>query len=76
MVINHQPTRRSTLLVLTRKTDEVITIQNPDDPTRPIEITVVEIKGNAEVRLGITAPRSTVVDRREVWELKQAEKLP
>lgn len=63
------------MLVLTRKTDEVITIQNPDDPAHPIEITVVEIKGNAEVRLGITAPRSTVVDRREIWDQKQAKKL-
>ena len=62
------------MLVLTRKTDEVIMIQNPADPAHPIQVTVVEIKGTGEVRLGITAPRSTVVDRREVWESKQQEK--
>lgn len=62
------------MLVLTRKADEIITIQNPADPDHPIEITVVEVKGSGEVRLGITAPRSTVVDRREIWDQKQAEK--
>ena len=49
------------MLVLSRKRDEVICI-GPD-----IRIQVVDIRGD-KVRLGITAPRSVVVDREEVFD--------
>jgi carbon storage regulator len=52
------------LLVLTRKIGEEIIID--DD----ICITVVAIQGD-RVRLGITAPRATRVDRREVHERRK-----
>ena len=48
------------MLVLTRKTDEVITIG--DD----IRIMVIEIRGD-KVRLGIDAPKHIGVHRQEVW---------
>lgn len=54
------------MLVLTRRINEVITIGND------IEVTVLGIKGN-QVRLGIAAPRSVVVDREEIAERKRAE---
>jgi carbon storage regulator len=49
------------VLVLTRKTEESITIGNN------VTITVLEIRGN-QVRLGIDAPRHTPVNRTEVYE--------
>ena len=49
------------MLVLTRKTDESITIGND------ITVTVLEIRGN-QVRLGIKAPKHTPVNRTEVYE--------
>jgi carbon storage regulator len=55
------------MLVLTRKVGEEIVI-NGD--TR---LTVVAIRGD-RVRLGITAPRQTVVDRREIHELRIAQR--
>lgn len=48
------------MLVLTRKPGEAIVIG--DD----IEIEIVAI-GGGKVRVGITAPRSTTVHRKEVW---------
>lgn len=38
-----------------------------------IEITVVEVRGD-KVRLGITAPPHVTVDRKEIFEAKQAER--
>lgn len=49
------------MLVLTRKSNQSIMINNN------IEITVVEIKGGV-VKLGITAPRSVQVYRKEIYE--------
>ena len=48
------------MLVLSRQHDESIMIG--DD----VEITIVEIRGD-KVRLGIEAPQSVSVHRREVW---------
>jgi carbon storage regulator len=48
------------MLVLTRKKDQSIVIG--DD----IKITIVDIRGD-KVRLGIDAPRSVPVHRKEVW---------
>jgi carbon storage regulator len=55
------------MLVLTRKVGEQIVIK--DD----ICITIVAIQGD-RVRLGITAPRETVVDRQEIHERRIAQR--
>jgi carbon storage regulator len=52
------------MLFLTRKIREEIVIDEG------IRITIVDIEGN-RVRLGITAPRETVVDRLEVYERRR-----
>ena len=49
------------MLVLTRKINESITIGNT------ITVSVLEIRGN-QVRLGIEAPKSTPVNRTEIYE--------
>lgn len=54
------------MLVLSRQRDETIMIG--DD----IEITVVDIRGD-KVRLGITAPTTIPVHRKEVYEAIQRE---
>ena len=54
------------MLVLSRQRDETIMIG--DD----IEITVVDIRGD-KVRLGITAPTSVPVHRKEVYEAIKRE---
>ena len=54
------------MLVLSRKPGEALRIG--DD----VEITVVEVKGDM-VRLGIQAPRTVQVWRKELWEAIVAE---
>ena len=54
------------MLVLSRQKDESIMIG--DD----VEITIVDVRGD-KVRLGITAPRSISVHRREVYDAIQRE---
>ena len=44
------------MIVLMRGTDQAILIGYPQSGEAPIEITVVEVKGD-QVRLGIIAPR-------------------
>lgn len=60
------------MLVLTRAFDESIMIG--DD----IEIVIVDFKGfradNRRVRIGIKAPPSVSVHRKEIWEAIQREK--
>lgn len=56
------------MLVLTRKPNQSIMIGEE------IEVSVVEIKGD-QVKLGITAPRSVKVHRREVFEAIQRENI-
>ncbi len=56
------------MLVLSRQRDETIMIG--DD----IEITVVDIRGD-KVRLGITAPNSVPVHRKEVYDAIKRENL-
>jgi carbon storage regulator len=53
------------MLVLTRRAGEEIIIAGN------ITITVAGLQGD-RVRLGITAPRSVAVDRKEVYERRQA----
>jgi len=55
------------VLILTRKTTEVIRIGND------VQVIVLAIKRN-EVRLGIVAPLDVVVDREEVAERKRRER--
>ena len=62
------------MLVLTRRTDETIMIGDPKKPEECIEVTVTGVKGD-EVRIGVNAPRAVAVDRKEVWEQKQGERL-
>lgn len=54
------------MLILTRKVNERIVIG--DD----IEVSVVEIRGD-QVKLGIVAPKTVKVHRREVFDAIQAE---
>ena len=56
-------------LILTRKTDEAIRIE--DD----IRLVIVEIRGD-RVRIGIEAPRSVSVHRQEVYEKIKNENNP
>jgi carbon storage regulator len=49
------------MLVLTRKPDQSIMVGND------IEITILEVRGE-QVRLGIRAPRSVTVHRKEVYD--------
>lgn len=55
------------MLVLTRQRDESIMIG--DD----VEIIIVDVRGD-KVRLGITAPKSIPVHRREIYDNIQREK--
>ena len=54
------------MLVLTRREDESIMIGND------IEVKVLDLKDN-QVKLGVVAPRSVAVHRREVYLAIQAE---
>jgi carbon storage regulator len=56
------------MLVLTRKPNQSIMIGEE------IEVSVVEVKGD-QVKLGITAPRSVKVHRKEVFEAIQRENI-
>lgn len=54
------------MLALSRKKDEAIIINNN------VEITVIEVKGD-QVKLGIQAPKSVPVYRKEVYlQIKEA----
>ncbi len=56
------------MLVLTRKKDQAIVINDN------IEITVLDIQGD-QVRIGINAPRSVSIHRKEVYlEIQQENK--
>lgn len=56
------------MLALSRRKDEAIVIN--DD----IEVTVIEIKGD-QVKLGITAPKSVPIYRKEVYiQIQNANK--
>jgi carbon storage regulator len=55
------------MLVLSRCKDESIMVGER------VEITIVDVRGN-KVRLGITAPRSVPVHRKEVFDAIHREK--
>jgi carbon storage regulator len=52
------------VLILSRRVGEVIRIGDN------IEITIVSVQRDGQVRVGITAPKSVSVDREEVAERK------
>lgn len=52
------------MLVLSRKKDETIVIDQPG--CEPIKITVVRIDNKNKVRLGIEAPKNVAVMRQEL----------
>jgi len=58
------------MLVLSRQKEQSIMIGDGDDL---IEITIVDIRGD-KVRLGINAPKTIPVHRKEVYEAIQKEK--
>jgi carbon storage regulator len=59
------------MLILTRRVGETVMIG--DDVT----VTVVGIKGNQIVRVGINAPRSVEVHRKEIYKrIKAGERRP
>ena len=56
------------MLALSRKKDEAIVINNN------VEITIIEIKGE-QVKLGISAPKSVPIYRKEVYlQIQEANK--
>ncbi len=55
------------MLVLSRQRGESIMIGGN------VEVSIIDIRGN-KVRLGITAPREIEVDRKEIYEKKEAAK--
>jgi len=55
------------MLVLSRQKDESIIIGDN------VEVTIVDVRGD-KVRLGVTAPKTIPVHRREVYEAIQREK--
>ena len=57
------------MLVLSRQRDESIMIGEGDDV---VEIIIVDVRGD-NVRLGITAPKSIPVHRREIYDAIQRE---
>jgi carbon storage regulator len=66
-MIRAAPRRNGNMLVLSRKKNESIVINND------ITIVVVEIRGD-KVRLGVEAPKEVPVHRREVYEaIKRSE---
>jgi len=58
------------MLVLSRQKDESIVIGDGDDK---VVITIVDVRGD-KVRLGIVAPRTTSVHRKEIYEAIQRER--
>ena len=67
--IKNNLTKGIKMLVLSRQKDESIMVGDE------VEITIVDVRGD-KVRLGITAPRSIDVHRKEVYEAIQREKEP
>ena len=56
------------MLVLTRKTDESITIGHS------IKISILEVKGN-QVKLGVKAPKDIPINRTEIYERIMSENI-
>jgi carbon storage regulator len=63
------------MLVLTRKSQEVVVVGGPDGLDPVLTVTVLEIRGE-KVRLGFEAPADVRVHRLEVWERIRAGSQP
>ena len=61
------------MLVLTRTLEEIVTLGDPRSTDLPIEIQILEIRGD-QVRIGVKAPRSVAVHRKEIYDKQQEEK--
>ena len=61
------------MLVLTRHLEQILTIGDPHSAEPPIEIQILEIRGD-QVRIGVKAPRSVEVHRKEIYDKQQEEK--
>jgi carbon storage regulator len=59
------------MLLLSRKVSETIMIEIPG---ATVEVTVMGVAGN-QVRLGITAPKHVPVNRLEIYNRIQLEKI-
>jgi len=62
------------MLVLTRTLTEIITLGDPLSTDLPMEIEVLEVRGD-QVRIGVKAPDSVKVHRKEIWLQIQQERL-
>jgi carbon storage regulator len=56
------------MLILTRRVGEALMIGNE------VTVTVLAVKGN-QVRIGVNAPKDVAVNREEVYERVQHEKM-
>jgi carbon storage regulator len=65
--IGNEILRSQSLLVLTRRIGETVTIGND------VTVTVLSVKGN-QVRIGVNAPKDVPVHREEIYERVQREK--
>ena len=57
-------------LEFTKTLGETICFSDPLFPDAMIEVHIVEIRGD-QIKLGITAPKTMSVHRREIWEQVQ-----
>ena len=61
------------MLILTRRTGESTDLTVPPSTTETkMKMTILGVKGN-QVRFGIAAPRSVIIDREEITERKKLE---
>ncbi len=58
------------MLILTRRTGETIVIETPSGEL--VEVTVLGNNG-PQIRMGVTAPKATSIDREEIYKRKKAE---
>lgn len=58
------------MLILTRRPNEKIVIETPSGEV--VEVTVLGTNG-PQVRMGVTAPVATTIDREEIYKRKKAE---
>lgn len=53
------------MLVITRRENESLILDNPKDPGRPIRVMLVRAEGG-KIRIGIDAPRDVLIHRAEL----------